>query len=327
MIKWGIIGLGNMGQKFASAIIETDNSKLVGVASKDKNKIKNFKNNYKFKDLVTYNDYDEIIKDKNINAIYIATLNNTHFDLIKKCSENNKNILCEKPFTLNYDQGREVHDYISKNNVIFFEGFAYRSHPQTKIIKEIVEKNELGEITNIRSSFGFRVSKIKPESRLFNKTLGGGAILDVGCYPLSILNFFYKDPNNYKFLEAKGFFTQTNVDNYAEAEIEIKNKIKCEIKVSFRENLENKTIIEGKKGKLIINNPWLPGNKTTLEISHGESYYKKLVNSDLSLYANQIQMVSNNFEKNEKNDEFLVNIEDSLSIIKNLSIWSKLIKK
>jgi len=326
MIKWGIIGLGNMGYKFANAIIETSNSKIVSVASKDKNKIKNFRSNFNFIDLTTYNNYEEVIKDKNINAIYIATLNNTHFDLIKKCSENNKHILCEKPFTLNYDQGKEVYDYILKNNVIFYEGFAYRSHPQTKIIHEIVQKNELGEITNIQSSFGFKVNKIKPESRLFNKKLGGGAILDVGCYPLSILNFFFKEANSYKFLKANGSFAQTNVDDYAEAEIEIKNKIKCKIKVSFKENLENNTILEGKKGKLIINSPWSPGNKTTLEISQGKSYYKKLVNSDLSLFANQIEMVSDNFEKGRKSDKFLVNIDDSLSIMKNLSIWSKLIK-
>ncbi len=327
MIRWGIIGLGNMGQKFASAIKETSNSKIVSVASKDINKIKIFKNNFSFKDLVVYNDYNEIIKDKNVNAIYIATLNNTHFDLIKRCSENNKNILCEKPFTLNYDQGREVYDYILKNNVIFYEGFAYRSHPQTKIIREIVEKKELGEITNIQSSFGFKVNKIKPGSRLFNKKLGGGAILDVGCYPLSILNFFYKDIDNYKFLMADGNFTQTDVDDYAEAEVEINNKIKCKIKVSFKENLKNNTILEGEKGKLIINSPWLPEKQTSLEISQGESYYKKLVKSDLSLYANQIEKVSNNFEKNKKSDKFLVNIEDSLSIMKNMSIWSKLIRK
>ena len=316
-----------MGQKFASAIKETSNSKIVSVASKDINKIKIFKNNFSFKDLVVYNDYNEIIKDKNVNAIYIATLNNTHFDLIKRCSENNKNILCEKPFTLNYDQGREVYDYILKNNVIFYEGFAYRSHPQTKIIREIVEKKELGEITNIQSSFGFKVNKIKPGSRLFNKQLGGGAILDVGCYPLSILNFFYKDIDNYKFLMADGNFTQTDVDDYAEAEVEINNKIKCKIKVSFKENLKNNTILEGEKGKLVINSPWLPEKQTSLEISQGESYYKKLVKSDLSLYANQIEKVSNNFEKNKKSDKFLVNIEDSLSIMKNMSIWSKLIRK
>ncbi len=327
MIKWGIVGLGNMGQKFANAITETSNSKLAGAASLDKNKVKNFKDNYTINEITTYDNYDEIIKDKNIDAIYIATLNNTHFHLIKKCTEYKKNILCEKPFTLNYDEGREVYDYVLKNNVIFYEGFAYRSHPQTKIVQEIVKNNELGEITNIQSSFGFKVNKIKPDSRLFNKNLGGGAILDVGCYPLSILNLFYKDLDSYKFLNAKGNLTHTNVDDFAEAEIEINKKIKCQIKVSFKENYQNKTIIEGQKGKLIINSPWLPEKQSTLEVSQGSSYYKKIVNSDLSLYANQIEKVSDNFEKNKKDDKFLVNIQSSLAIMKNMSIWSKLIKK
>ena len=326
MINWGIIGLGNMGQKFASAISETNNSNLFGVASLDKNKIKNFVNKFNYNNIKTYNNYEDIIKDKSINAIYIATVNNTHFDLIKRCSENNKNILCEKPITLNYPEATKVSDYISKNNVIIYEGFAYRSHPQTKIIQEIVN-SELEEVISIQSNFGFKVNRVKPESRLFNKKLGGGVILDVGCYPLSLLNFLYKNNNQYKFLNAYGSFTETNVEDYAEAEIEIDNKVKCQIKVSFKENYKNKTIIEGKKGKLIINEPWLPGNKTTLEISQGVSYYKKLVNSDLSLYANQIEMVSDNFEKNKKDDKFLVNINDSLSIMKNLSIWSELIKK
>ena len=218
-----------MGQKFASAIKETSNSKIISIASLDKNKIKNFKDNYNLNKVTVYNNYDDIIKYKNINAIYIATLNNTHFGLIKKCSENNKNILCEKPFTLNYDEGREVYDYITKNRIIFYEGFAYRAHPQTKIIQDIVQNNELGEIKNIQSSFGFKINKIKPHSRLFNKKLGGGAILDVGCYPLSILNLFYKDPDSYKFLNTKGNLTHTNVDDFAEAEIEINKKIRCQI--------------------------------------------------------------------------------------------------
>ncbi len=327
MIKWGIVGLGNMGQKFANAIAETSNSKLTGAASLDKNKVKNFKENYTLNEIIAYDNYDEIIKDENIDAIYIATLNNTHFHLIKKCTEYKKNILCEKPFTLNYDEGREVYDYVLKNNVMFYEGFAYRSHPQTKIVQEIVKNNELGEITNIQSSFGFKVNKVKPDSRLFNKNLGGGAILDVGCYPLSILNLFYKDPDSYKFLNTKGNLTHTNVDDFAEAEIEINKKIRCQIKVSFKENYQNKTIIEGQKGKLIINSPWLPEKQTTLEISQGSSYYKKIVNSELSLYANQIEKVSDNFEKNKKDDKFLVNIQSSLAIMKNMSTWSKLIKK
>ena len=131
----------------------------------------------------------------------------------------------------------------------------------------------------------------------------------------------------YKFLNTKGSLTHTNIDDFAEAEIEINKKIRCQIKVSFKENYQNKTIIEGQEGKLIINSPWLPDKQTNLEISQGSSYYKKIVKSDLSLYANQIEKVSDNFEKKRKDDKFLVNIQNSLAIMKNMSIWSKLIKK
>ena len=72
MIKWGIVGLGNMGQKFANAITETSNSKLAGAASLDKNKVKNFKDNYTLNEITAYDNYDEIIKDKNIFGPLIA---------------------------------------------------------------------------------------------------------------------------------------------------------------------------------------------------------------------------------------------------------------
>ena len=120
------------------------------------------------------------------------------------------------------------------NHVIPIGVIHFMSPINPKIIQEIVENNELGEILNFQSSFGFKVNKIKPDSRLFNKNLGGGAILDIGCYPLSILNLFYKDANSYQFVNTKGNFTRTNVDDYAEAEIEINKKIKCKIKVSIR---------------------------------------------------------------------------------------------
>ena len=109
------------------------------------------------------------------------------------------------------------------------------------------------------------------------------------------LNLFYKDPDSYKFFNTKGNLTHTNVDDFAEAEIEINKKIRCQIKVSFKENYQNKTIIEGQKGKLIINSPWLPDKQTNLEISQGSSYYKKIVNSDLSLYSNKIEKFYYNF--------------------------------
>lgn len=322
MIKWGIIGLGNMAHKFASSIKETTNSKLVAIASLNKTRLKNFKENFEVNEKNIHNDYEGLINSKYVDAIYISTLNNTHLEIIKKCAENKKDILCEKPFTLSHDEANIALNYIKKNNVNFYEAIAYRTHNQTRDIKKILDQNEIGNIKSIESSFGFKVKKIKPDSRLFNKNLGGGSILDLGCYPLSFLNFLFDDKNDYKIQNIKKSFASTGVDDHAEAEIMINKNINCYMSVSIKENLPNKIIIKGSKGEMVINNPWLPGIKTTIDIKNDSSFYKKFINSELSIYANQIQKISDNFENKINNDRFAVDIIDSLHIMKNLSLWS-----
>lgn len=327
MINWGIVGLGNMGYKFASSLEETNNSKLGGIASLNNQRLKNFQETFNIKNEFLYKNYNELIEEKNIDAIYIATLNNSHLELIKSCAKNKKNILCEKPITLNYEEAQEARDYINRNKVFFFEAIAFRSHPQTQIVREIINQNEIGDITTIETSFGFKVKKINPKSRLFNKDLGGGSILDLGCYPLSTLNFLFNKDSKYEFTSANGTFCSTNVDDSANAEILINNKVQCTIKVSIKENFDNKTVIKGTKGEIIINNPWLPEKKTTLDIKNNNSFYKKFINSDLSIFANQTQKVSENFLNKTQNDKFLVDIDDSLNIMRNLTEWSNIIKK
>ena len=219
MIKWGIVGLGNMAHKFANSIKETDNSKLVAIASLNKTRLKSFKENFQIAEENIYYTYDDLINSQNIDAVYISTLNNTHLEIIKKCAENKKNILCEKPFTLSYEEAKIAEDYIKKNDINFYEAIAYRTHDQIRIIKEILDQNEIGNIISIDSSFGFKVKKIKPETRLFSKELGGGSILDVGSYPLSFLNFLYNEKNEYEITNVKGSYASTGVDDYAKAKI------------------------------------------------------------------------------------------------------------
>ena len=321
MIKWGIVGLGNMAHKFANSIKETDNSQLVGIASLNRTRLKSFKEDYQITEGNAHYTYDDLIKSTNIDAVYIATLNNTHLEIIKKCAENKKNILCEKPFTLNYDEAKIANDHIKKNGVNFYEAIAYRTHDQIKAIKEVLDQNEIGNIISIDSSFGFKVKKIKPETRLFNKQLGGGSILDVGCYPLSFLNFLFNDKNEYEITDVIGGYASTGVDDYAKAKVIINKNINCSISVSIKENLPNKINIKGSKGELIVNNPWLPDKKSFLDIKSSLSFYKKFVNSDLSIYANQIQKISENFEKKINNDKFAVGISDSLHIRRIISLW------
>ena len=184
MISWGIIGFGRMGKQYVDCFkIKSDLFRLSGISSKTRSNIK--ESNF-------YNSYEDLIKVKEIDAIYISTLNNTHRDLVILANNYNKKILCEKPLGINFSEVNELHSLLKKKEEIFLEAIAYRAHPIIPTIFEILNDREIGQLKKIESNFGFKVRKIKKESRLFNKEVGGGAILDLGCYPLSFFNLFDK---------------------------------------------------------------------------------------------------------------------------------------
>ena len=326
MIKWGVIGTGHMANIFAESIQETDNAKLVAVSSRTKKSLEIFGDRFNIKENLRFISNEEICKSEDIDAIYISTLNNTHFDLIKLCAINKKNILCEKPFCLNLNEAKELQKIIIINKVMFFEAIAYLSHPQTSVILDLVNNDEIGEIISIESTFGFRVRKIDPESRLFNKKLGGGAILDVGCYPMSFISLFLENENKIVFNEIDGEIHHTNVDIAASANITINDKIQCKIKISLKEYFKNNSIIKGTKGSMIVGFPWLPEKKVFLEIHNKSRYYKNFVHSDLSVYANQIKNVSNKFLKNNNNKSRLFDVSKSLENMTYLDHWKQGIK-
>ena len=321
MIRWGIVGLGHMANVFANAVCEVKNSELIGIASRSNYKLKIFEKNYKIKPENIFNNYIDLIKSKNIDAVYISTLNNTHVDLILDCAQNNKKILCEKPIGLNLEQANLALKIINKNNVYFYEAIAYRAHPQTKNLIELVESGEIGEIYKIESSFGFKVKRIKKDSRLYNKDLGGGAILDVGCYPISFFNLFCKKNEHLTLIKSSGTFSYTGVVDESEAEILIGKNINAICKISFKENLDNSCKIYGKKGSIKIPSPWLPAQKSYIEIENKDSYYKKFTISEKSVYAKQIETVANLFSNKVPIDKKIVNINESIEIMKILDNW------
>jgi len=205
---------------------------------------------------------------------------------------------------------------------MFFEAIAYLSHPQTSVILDLVNNDEIGEITSIESTFGFKVRKIDPESRLFNKKLGGGSILDVGCYPMSFISLFLENENKIVFNEIDGEIYHTNVDIAASANITINDKIQCKIKISLKEYFKNNSIIKGTKGSMIVGFPWLPEKKVFFEVYNKSRYYKNFVHSELSVYANQIKNVSNEFLKNNNdNKSRLFDISKSLANMTQLDHW------
>ena len=309
MINWGILGLGRMGSTFANAINETSNSKLIDIASKSGKTFNDFENK----------TYEDLINNKNIDAVYISTLNNTHKDLIKLLSDKNKKILCEKPVSMNLKDMFEVEKIISEKKIQFYEAIAYYSHPQTIELLNLIENDEIGEIKTIESSFGFK-AKFRPSSRIYNKELGGGSILDLGCYPISFFMLFANSKDKISLNEKKLSYAKSGVDDEATANLEYNNKFKGKIKVSIKSNLENSCVIHGTKGSIKVNSPWLPNKESIIEISNKNHFYIKQIKSNLSVYANQIENVSKSFmDENLKNNLF--GIEKSSISMRLINDW------
>ena len=312
MIRWGIIGFGRMGRQYVDCFkIKSDLFKLSGISSKTSSNIK---------ELNFYNSYEDLIKVKEIDAIYISTLNNTHKDLVILANNYDKKILCEKPLGMNFLEVQELHSLLKKKEEIFLEAIAYRAHPIIPTIFEILNDKEIGQIKKIESNFGFKVRKIKKESRLFNKKVGGGAILDLGCYPLSFFNLFDKK-KDIKVIKSNFELCETDVDIVGEISLKIDSKIDAIGKVSLRENLENKCRIHCENAIITIPSPWLPTNKTFIEIETKSRYFKRLISSNKNVYQHLLEASSVFFLKKEKKSKFLVGIDESLKISEIIDLW------
>ncbi len=312
-MKWGIIGLGHMAKNFANSINELEKSQLIGVSSRSLFKLIKFGYRFKIKPNNLFKNYKKLLSSDNIQNVYIGTLNHSHFEIIKEAINAGKNILCEKPVTINLEQVLEVRKRLINSKVFFMEGIAYRSHPQINYIVKLIKQNEIGKIVKIKSCFGFNAGKPNKKGRLYNKDLGGGSILDLGCYPISISNLIANLNNEKENLplisKVKGELYKTGVDTDLYAELKYPNGILSEIQISITKNLENTTTIFGTDGVLNIVDPWLPKKENIINLKKSNEQKELKSSSNLSLFANQIEV----FEKLVKNKRLQSNFH-SMSV-------------
>ena len=325
-MNWGVIGLGHMAKNFINSLKELENSNLTGISSRSLLKLIKFGYRFKIKPKFLYKDYEKLLLSKDIDNIYIGTLNHTHYELIQKCINAGKNILCEKPITINLEQALDIQNKLIVSKVFFLEGIAYRSHPQITDVIKLINDGQIGKIIKIKSTFGFDSGKPNEKSRLYNKEYGGGAILDLGCYPVSISNLLAnlnnKNDTIPEVCEVNGKMFKTGVDTEATAKLKYDNGIISEIKVSIREILGNTTIIIGTEGEIHILDPWLPKKENIIEI-HKNNEIKKIKSSSvLSLFANQINLFEKIVQDRQVENNFhTMRIENSINCMNILMQW------
>lgn len=336
VLNWGIIGLGNAAKNFASGFQDSKNSRLIAVASKNDEKLNYFKKNYNLEEKHCYHSYEQILKNDNIDIIYIALPNSLHTEWIKKSATSKKNILVEKPAAIHVNDLESALKEVKNNNIFFIENFLYRSHPQTLKLIKLIEENYIGKIYRIkccfgndalggRKLFGYRFKKPNKNKRLFNKELGGGAILDMGCYPVSMISllasFINKNsqiPNLSKINIKTGI---TGVDEYASVTLNYRNDFYADIEASIVNRLSNDLEITGEKGKIYLKEPWFPNFESVIQIFFDKTQKTELVKTNYNIYTHQINQCSELIIAKE-NKLHLMSLEKSIENMIILDNWS-----
>ncbi len=182
-LKWGIAGTGKIARKFASELPHSNTGTLVAVGSRSAESAAAFA--VDFSGVRAHGTYEALLADPEVEAVYIASPHPEHAWQTIAAAEAGKHILCEKPAALNHGDAMVAIEAARRNGIFFMEAFMYRCHPRTQRIAALIASGIVGRVRTIEATFSFGAS-FNPESRIFSGSLGGGGILDVGCYTLSI---------------------------------------------------------------------------------------------------------------------------------------------
>ena len=252
MIKWGIIAPGGIANAFAKEVINTKDGILTAVYGRNEERTKEFAKNYNIENY--YTNIDKFLNDSNIEAVYIATPHSHHMDFAKKCVLAKKHVLCEKAFSYNHETGKEVIELAKENNVFIMEALWTLFLPAVNKAKEWIEEGKIGKVKLITINFGFK-SEYDLNSRLYNPELAGGALLDVGIYPILFSNYIV---NNYpKEIKGSAEFTKSNVDESDIINFKYEDGALASLTCSIAIDTDNTAIVYGEKGKIEIPKFWM----------------------------------------------------------------------
>ena len=331
-IKWGIIGSGNIADAFAHSVKYCQDSDLVSVFGRNEEAVKQFSAKFTVK---SYTNLDSFFTSDEIDAVYIATPHSSHFTYSLEAIKNNKHILCEKPLTMNYLESMTLLSLAKEAKVFLMEAYMYRTHPQTFNILDHLDlfKNTQEKIF-IESSFGFS-AELPKEHRLRNPLLGGGAILDVGCYPLSMVKLIAGNLQGMPFADpesiiATGRLDETGVDLQSEAHLVFSDQIEAKISCAIDEEYSNDLKIKSGNLELVVEQPWHCGQfqdgNSSIKILDSGNLIKEVSYLDtVGLFTREIDHASKCIQE-EKFESALVSHADTQSNMLWLDKWRQEVK-
>lgn len=266
--RWGILGPGSIAKKFAAGLEALPDAELAAVGSRDAGRAAAFAE--AFGGARSHGSYEALVADPEVDAIYVATPHPFHAEHSVLCLEAGKPVLCEKPFTVNASQARTAVEAARRCDVFMMEAMWTRFLPVMAQVRAWLDEGAIGEILMVSADFGFRAG-VNPEGRLFKPALGGGALLDVGIYPLSFATMVLgADP-----VEVRGtaHIGSTGVDEITAMTLRYADGQVATLSTAIRANTPKEARIVGSEGTIYVDAPFFVSEGATLKAGEREERF------------------------------------------------------
>lgn len=192
-INWGILGCAAIAKvRVIPGLLQADNANLYAVASRGSKKADEFKELFPVEKV--YDNYEALLEDGNVDAVYIPLPNSMHCEWVEKAAKAKKHILCEKPLALNVEEAKRMYEICGAEGVILMEAFAYRHAPLIQKVKEVIDEGAIGKVKYLESHLTDVLTDMG--NIRMNKNLGGGSFYDMACYNISAISYLlgFKEP-------------------------------------------------------------------------------------------------------------------------------------
>jgi predicted dehydrogenase len=263
VVHWGILGAGYIAKKFAAALQELPEAKLLAVGSRSPERAESF--GHEFAVPHRYANYTELANDPQIDVVYVATRHPSHQNNVLLSLAAGKSVLCEKPFALNASQAKQVIDLARRKKLFLMEAMWTRFFPLMVKLRDMLRERVIGEPRMLIADFGFR-AEFDPTSRLFNPADGGGALLDVGIYPVSLASMIFGTPVQIASLARLG---KSGVDEESTVLLQQAGGELAMIGCAVRTNMPQEAAIMGSAGQIRIHSPWWRPQSMSLLVDQG----------------------------------------------------------
>jgi predicted dehydrogenase len=270
MIRWGILGAGKIARKFASDLALVDGSDLVAVGSREKPKAHDFAKDFHIPHV--HDSYEELVKDAEVDVVYVATPHSHHFEHTRLCLENNKAVLCEKAFAVNAEQAREMIALARSKKLFLMEALWTKFLPHYKRLQQLLDEDVTGGIESVLINFGFRPEE-PVSQRLFDPALAGGTMLDIGIYNVFMAMSVLGKPDH---IDAYMSPAATGIDSQCSVLFRYKDGAMAQLFSSFTTNLPTEAEISGPKGRIKLTHRFY-APESTIEFYPGRPDSKTMI--------------------------------------------------